>query len=366
LGEQPTLPDYGGACIANVVPALLEPPETLPSWMPTAVDGAGQVVLLAIDGLGWDQLESRRSIAPNLAGMSGGSITTVVPSTTATAMTSLTVGMTPGEHGVIGYRVHAADEVLNVLRWTTPTGDARRRVPPHQFQPVSAFCGHRPPVVTRAEFATSGFTVVHLNDIRFHPYRMPSTLAVEVAGLLRRGESFVYAYYDGIDKVAHEYGMGEYYDAELTSVDQLVGYIISVLPRDAALVVTSDHGQVDVGEHVVHPHVSLLEQCSFQSGEGRFRWFHARPGRKVALLDAALEHHHEQAWVMSRDAMIDDGWFGPKVTPEAASRLGDVALVAKDNLAFVDPDDTGPFKLIARHGSLTDDEMLVPLLAARA
>jgi hypothetical protein len=86
----------------------------------------------------------------------------------------------------------------------------------------------------------------------------------------------------------------------------------------------------------------------------------------VALLDAALEHHHEQAWVMSRDAMFDDGWFGPKVTPEAASRLGDVALVAKDNLPFVDPDDTGPFKLIARHGSLTDDEMLVPLLAARA
>ena len=51
--------------------------------------------------------------------------------------------------------------------------------------------------------------------------------------------------------------------------------------------------------------------------------------------------------------MIDEGWFGPRVTDAARSRLGDVALVAKGTVAFVDPDDGGPFELIARHGSLT-------------
>jgi predicted AlkP superfamily pyrophosphatase or phosphodiesterase len=323
-------------------------------------------VLLTIDGLGWDQLQDRLDLAPSLARMEGGAACTVVPSTTATAMTSITTGLTPGEHGVVGYRIHAADEILNVLRWSTPTGDARRTIPPHQLQPTSAFCGHHPPVVTRAEFATSGFTTAHLNDIRFHPYRMPSTLAMQVATLLRQGESFVYAYYDGIDKVAHEYGLGDYYDAELVSVDQLVGYLLSVLPANAALVVTSDHGQIDVGDNLINPAADVLEQTSFQSGEGRFRWFHARPGRRTALLEAALEHHEQHAWVKTRDELIDEGWFGPTVTPEAASRLGDVALVAQGTVSFVDPADTGPFKLIARHGSMTSAEMLVPLLAARA
>jgi predicted AlkP superfamily pyrophosphatase or phosphodiesterase len=366
LGEHPTLPDYGGACVSNIVPNLLEPPEVHPEWMPAPVAGADQVVLLTIDGLGWEQLQARRELAPHLSSMEGGPARTVVPSTTATAMTSITTGLSPGEHGVIGYRIHAGDEILNVLRWSTPTGDARRTIPPHQLQPISAFCGHHPPVVTRAEFATSGFTTAHLNDIRFYPYRMPSTLAMQVATVLRQGESFVYAYYDGIDKVAHEYGLGEYYDAELVSVDQLVGYLLSELPSNAALLVTSDHGQIDVGDNLVTPDADVLAQTSFQSGEGRFRWFHARPGRKDALLEAAIEHHEHHAWIKTRDETIDEGWFGPEVTNEAASRLGDVALVAQGTVAFVDPADTGPFKLIARHGSLTAAEMLVPLLASRA
>lgn len=365
VGEHPTLPDYSGACVSNIVPNLLEPPDELPDWMPAPVADAEQIVLLTIDGLGWEQLDARRELAPNLASMAGGPALTVVPSTTATAMTSITTGLTPGEHGVIGYRIHESDEILNVLRWTTPSGDARRTIPPHELQPTSAFCGHHPPVVTRAEFATSGFTTAHLNDIRFYPYRMPSTLAVQVVRLLRAGESFVYAYYDGVDKVAHEYGLDEFYDAELASVDQLVGFLISKLPPNAVLVVTSDHGQVDVGDNLTVPHSDVIDHTEIQSGEGRFRWFHAKPGHQAALLEAAIEHHEHQAWIKTRDETIDEGWWGPSITDEAVARLGDVAIVAQGNIAFVDAADTGPFKLVARHGSLTSAEMLVPLLAAR-
>ncbi|MDZ7734067.1 MAG: alkaline phosphatase family protein [Acidimicrobiia bacterium] len=155
-----------------------------------------------------------------------------------------------------------------------------------------------------------------------------------------------------------------HYSAELVSVDHLVGYLVSALPPRAALVVTSDHGQIHVGDDLVHPHREILDHCSFQSGEGRFRWFHARPGHQRALHEAAVEHHEEQAWVMTREEMIAAGWFGPTVTPEAAARLGDVALVAKGSVAFVDPKDTGPFELVGRHGSLTPAEMLVPLLVS--
>ena len=180
-----------------------------------------------LDGLGWDQLQERRAVAPTLAAMQGDAILTVAPSTTATAMTSITTGLTPGEHGVIGYRVAVDGEVLNVLRWGVGGRDAKASIPPDKFQPVDAFLGHRPAIVTRADFRTSGFTLAHLDGVRFNGYRVTSTLMAESARLLRAGEPFVYAYYEGIDKVAHEYGLGDHYDAELAYVDRLVGDLIS-------------------------------------------------------------------------------------------------------------------------------------------
>jgi len=362
--DHPVIPDYGGACIANVVPALLDPSDRTPAWLPTAAVEADQVVLLVLDGLGWEQLATRRHLAPTLAAMAGGPISSVVPSTTATALTSIATGMTPGEHGVVGYRVAVDGEVLNVLRWSTAAGDARRRIDPDGFQPNAAFCGQRPAIITKAEFVQSGFSGAHLSDVRFHGYRVPSSLVTELAVQLRKGEPFVYAYYDGIDKVAHEYGLAEFYDAELAFADRLVADVLAVLPAGAALVVTADHGQVDVGDNLIELHPEVAAHVSFQSGEGRFRWLHARPGRVAALHEAASACHAAHAWVHTRDETIDDGWWGPVCTDAARSRLGDVALVARDAVSFVDATDTGPFHLIGRHGSLTGAEMWVPLLVA--
>lgn len=360
----PLIPDYEGACLSNVVPAILKPGETRPSWLPALVADADQVVLLAIDGLGYDQLQERRSLAPTLASMDGGAIVTVAPSTTATALSSLALGSPPGVHGVVGYRINVRGDVLNVLRWQTPAGDARTVIPPDVFQAQTAFCGTRPPVVTRAEFAGTGFTAAHLADVRFHGWRTTSTLVTEVRQLLAAGEPFTYAYYDGVDKVAHEYGLGEHYAAELASADRLVADLVSVLPPGAALVVTSDHGQVQVGEAIVVIHDDVMDHVELLSGEGRFRWLHAKPGRADDLLAATQEQHGGRAWVRSVDQVIADGWFGPKVSEAAANRFGDVVMAAIDPVAFEDPADTGPYRLQSRHGSLTPAEMRVPLLAA--
>jgi predicted AlkP superfamily pyrophosphatase or phosphodiesterase len=346
-----------------VVPTLLDAPDPWPDWFPASVEGADQVLLVVLDGLGWDQLQQRLHLAPTLATMQGGPILTVVPSTTATAMTSLTTGLTPGAHGVVGYRVAIDHAVLNVLRWSIDGRDARVVVPPEKLQPVPAFLGQHPPAVTRTDFRPSGFTTAHLDGVRFHGYRVTSSLVIEASRLVGAGEPFVYAYYEGVDKVAHEYGLGAHYDAEVGYADRLVADLAAQVPRGTAVVVTADHGQIDVGDRLIEPVRDVLDHVSFQSGEGRFRWLHARPGRTGALLEAARACHGGDAWVVSRDQLIDEGWLGPMVTNAARGRLGDVALVAIGPVAFHDPADSGPFELISRHGSLTSAEMRVPLLA---
>lgn len=362
----PVVPDYGGASLVNVVPALLDRLDGPPAWLPEPALDADQVVLIALDGLGWEQFDGRRHLAPTLASMQGGPISTVLPTTTATALTSLVTGTPPGEHGIVGYRIHVHGEVLNILRWTTAAGDARHTIPPQKIQTQLPFLGHRPPVVTRAEFARSGFTLAHLDSTRFCGYRMSSTLVTDVARLVNNSEPFVYAYYDGIDKVSHEYGLGDHYDAELAAADRLVADVLDAVPPGTAVVVVSDHGQVEVGERVIPLGSDVMAHVSLQSGEGRFRWLHARPGHASLLVDAATAAHGNDAWVMTRDETVEQGWFGPHVTAEALSRLGDVALVAKTDVAFIEPTDTGPYDLVGRHGSATSAELFVPLLVGRA
>src|SRR4051812_28314697 len=91
----PSLPDYAGACTCNIVPTLLEPGTTKPDWFPEPAWDADRVVLLLLDGLGWEQLSARRHLTPTLSAMTGGPIATVLPTTTATALTSLSTGLPP-------------------------------------------------------------------------------------------------------------------------------------------------------------------------------------------------------------------------------------------------------------------------------
>jgi hypothetical protein len=361
--DEPVLPDYAGACVCNIVPAVLEPGTEPGPWFPEAALESNQVVLLVLDGLGWNQLQSRLRLAPTMAAATATPITTVAPTTTATALTSITTGLTPGQHGVIGYRIRVGPDVLNVLRWSTAQGDARGSIPPHEFQKAAPFGSQRSAVVNRAEYIAGGFTGAHLDGSRYVGYRCTSTMVTEVRRFLREGEPFVYAYYDGVDKVAHEYGLTEYYDEELTFCDQLVADMIEAMPRGATLLVTADHGQVHTGDQVFQLHDDVMQHVASQSGEGRFRWLHALAGRAVDLRDALEAHHGRHGWVRTRDEVIDEQWFGPTVTTQAASRLGDVAIAAKGVCAFFDPNDTGPYKLIGRHGSLTADEVYVPLLS---
>ena len=361
------LPAYGGASIDSLAPALLAPGGQRPEWLPAPARDAAQVVLLVLDGLGWLQLCERPEVAPFLSSLVGGPITSVVPTTTATALTSIALGTPPAGHGVVGYRLRVegpeGDEVLNVLRWRTSRGDARESVPPLQFQPCPAFAGRDVPVVTRGEFLSTGFTIAHQSGTRQFGYALASSMVVEVGRLIGEGEPFVYAYYDGVDKIAHIHGFGPYFDAELRAADRLAADIAAALAPGAVLVVTADHGEVHVGAAVRPLGDDVLAETALVSGEGRFRWLHARAGREAALAATARARHGHEAWVWTTAELEQEGLFGGPLSPAVRGRLGDVALVPWAPISFGDPADTAEIHLVCRHGSLTAAEMLVPLLA---
>jgi hypothetical protein len=364
LTDQPIRPNFSGGCITDLMAALLGVHD---GPLPTRF-GAGARVLLVLDGLGWDQLQANRAIMPTLSAFEGDRITTVAPSTTAAALTSIATALPPGEHGIIGYRMAVDGEIFNSLRWGTASQpDARRTIPPTMLQPYEPFLGQQPVLVTKAEFRRSGFTEAHLRGGRLVGYRTTAVLVHEVARMVREGEQAVYAYYDGIDKVAHEYGLGTEYRAELAFADRLVADLLDALPTGSTVMVTADHGQVDCGHDntAIHPEVDRL--TAQLSGEARFRWLHANDGATADLLGAAREYHGHHAWVRSIEEFLDEQWFGARgLTTEIRSRLGDVALLPFEDIGFADPDDTGPFELIGRHGSATPAEMFVPCIAAGA
>jgi hypothetical protein len=101
-------------------------------------------------------------------------------------------------------------------------------------------------------------------------------------------------------------------------------------------------------------------------GDARLRYIYARPGAEASLLEAAGDAYGDQAWVFSRDQLVEEGWLGPEPpTDDVLARIGDVALAARFNVAFADPTHPRETRLKAGHGSLSPDEMLVPLLAGR-
>jgi hypothetical protein len=358
----PTVPDYHGAWVGGLLPGLRA--STPPAWMPDPVRGDADIFLvLVLDGLGWRMLTEREELAPTMCSMEGGPITTVAPSTTAAALTSITTGATPAEHGVVGYRFRVGGQVMNALRWQY---DGEKRGPkPTEVQAITPFGGYDTPVVSKAEFATTGFTAAHLRGGTLHGWRTPATIVTRCRNLLAEGHRMVYAYYDGIDRVSHAFGLADdFLRDEIRATDRLVAELLDVLPARGALVVTADHGQVDVGAAGQRSLDAVAPLVAAYSGEGRFRSLHARTGAAGELLAAARECFGDLAWVRSRDEVVAEGWLGHRMNRTVAGRLGDVVLAAREPVAFVDPGYLQEATLESMHGSLTDDEMLVPLLAA--
>ena len=358
----PVLPALDGASVAGIVPALFGRVDD--GWIPETARAAESVVLLVLDGLGWSAVQDHAPMMPRLTGMDGAAITTVAPSTTATALTSIATGLAPAQHGVVGYRMLVGDDVLNVLRWSSAN---RGRSPePNDVQRYAPFLGREVPVITRTEFRETGFTRAHLRGTRFAGWHTTVGLIEQCVRAVEAREPFVYAYYPGVDAVAHEFGLRDgVFARELAFADRLVGELVDALPAHAAVLVTSDHGQVHLEAESWIDIPELGELTTAMAGDGRFRYLYARPGGGRELLARARELVSDRAWVWSRAEVLELGLLGDDATGTVAGRIGNVVLAAREPVAFVDPALPNERTLRSGHGSLTPDEMYVPLLAAR-
>lgn len=354
-------PDYDGAWLGAVVPALAagRAPPGAPPW----VASASPVVLLLVDGLGWHLWRRFAGRLPSLADAAASTLTTVVPSTTATALPSLTTGRTPAEHGMLGDRMRVGGRVLNVLQWTVRDGAPPD---PATVQPHAPFPGAPVAVVSNERFRGSGFSRAHLRGADYHGYGAGDDLVSGVEARLRAGARLVYAYLPDLDRAAHERGLDdETVAAAVDLTNRTVARLRTAVPDGGAVLVTSDHGHVTIDPERRIDLRPLQPMLSAVAGSPRLRYLHARQGARHDLRAAAAALVHGHADVYDRARFVEEGWLGRGLGPLTAGRLGDVVLAARGAAALTAPDEGHSGELVTMHGSMTADEMLVPLLSVR-
>ena len=368
----PVIPAYGSGTLADLLPSIGAHLGLPGSGDRLGLPDAARYVVLLVDGLGWEQREHWTRAAPFLAGLSetGRSITSGVPSTTATSITSLGTGLTPGQHGVAGYafRYPPTGKVLNTLQWPADVHGLDVQ-PQLTYLERLAGAGVRTASVGPARFAGSGLTTVALRDSNFLGVadEEDHDLRIElVAGASAGGDSsVVYAYERSLDHTGHSRGVGSqaWLDA-LARCDALARGLRATLRSDTCLVITGDHGMVNVPQDarlLVEDEPALLAGVAAFAGEGRLRQLYAGRGKQEAVADRWRDRLAGQAWVLTREEAFAAGWFGP-ANPRVADRFGDVLVAMSGPGAVMSRRLPKELSLVGMHGSLTAAEMSVPLL----
>lgn len=329
------------------------------------------IVILVVDGLGHANLKAAAGHARTLTGLPTKRIETVLPSTTGAALTTLTTGMLPGEHGLIGYKIrHPELGLLTTLRDWEGIEDPRtwqRGTPLFELAPR---IGAKAVAIGRPAHASGGLTEAILSGTEYHSGQTIEERFSIASTLVRDGEpKLVYLYVDELDRAAHNSGwLSDAWLRRLEQLDAGLEHFLRALPGEVGVVVTADHGMVDVPEQMrllLDGGAVPLEDVELVGGEPRMRSLYLRPGADAEEAAAAIQHSlRKQAWVGTRAEAIAHGWFGP-MSDGVAERLGDILIAARGQYAFMlSGDDAAVHEMVGQHGSLSDEERGIPLALA--
>jgi hypothetical protein len=336
---------------------------------------ADRIVVVLVDGLGAAALRARAGHARTLTAAAGETIDTVFPTTTAAALASLTTGASPGEHGLVGYSVldAANDRVVNQLTgWDDRLEPATWQRLPTVFERARAD-GLSAVVVGPARFQSSGFTHAVLRGAEYRVAASISDRFDAAARWLREPgpPGLLYLYIPELDTIAHALGWeSAEWTAQLEDVDSEVRRLSGVLRAVDAMVLSADHGIIDIpvsGHLLIDSGPELVEGVRFVAGEPRCLQLHFEPdldeaGRN-ALVDRWRDAESGRAWIVTRAEAVAAGWFGT-VAPEVVPRIGDILVAARKNVAYYDGRTANAHSLamVGQHGSWSPAELQIPLL----
>ncbi|PWR06643.1 alkaline phosphatase family protein [Micromonospora acroterricola] len=373
-------PGHGGGRLADVLPSALAvlgvPGSSDPLGLVPALAGVRRIAVLLVDGLGWYQLPTAAPHAPTLAGLAatvGRPLIAGFPSTTPTSLVTLGTGVAPGAHGVLGFtvRVPGADRVLTHTDWAADPSPLRWQPVPTQLERARA-AGVAVSVVSRPEFGGSGLTLAANRGGDFRGATGADGVAATMLAALTAGPgpTLVSGYHADLDRHGHVSGVDSApWRIAASEVDTLLARLVDGLPSDAALLLTADHGQLNVPlahRFDLDTDPRLRDGVRLVAGEARVRYLHVAPGAVDDVVAAWSAVLGDAARVRTRDETVATGWFGP-VPEEHLGRIGDVVVTCNDTYAVLATRTERPMasRLVAYHGSDTAAELTVPLLVVR-
>jgi len=341
------------------------------------------LVLFVIDGLGLPALAA----LPESSGLRRhliGSLSSVFPSTTASAITTFMTGLPPSQHALTGWHVQLdeIDQMLAILPMTVrgqrqSPNEAVADLPPRLFPYRTVFqqMARESFVISPQRIAGSPFNAWHARGATTCAYATLPDLFAQLGGLLREASPprYIYAYYPELDSVSHRFGRAseQALDVLLALDEAFDQFLAEVAGTDTSLIVTADHGFIDAPfERVIclddHPQLAgwLAHPLS---GERRAAYCHVQPEHRSEFADYVRQNLTRAVELHVSVDLIAAGWFGPPpYSPRLAGRVGDYTLVLKDDWTITDwlPGEKR-YPLVGVHGGVSTEEMRVPLIEIR-
>lgn len=327
------------------------------------IGACDHAVVLLVDGLGACAMEHNQELFPILGAGRGGSIEAAFPTTTATGLASLGTGLNSGRHGLVGasFYLPETDHMLSPLHWGARPSALMVQPEPTVFERVRT-SGVTSTAIGPAAYAGSGLTKAVL---RGSDYVHAETLEDRVAavGAATAGTAgLTYVYWPALDRAGHEFGVGSgQWHQAACEVNRLVEALVDSLPPASRLVVTADHGMVDITEQIWLEHMPSLTWGLLRvGGEPRMRHLYCEPDQSAEVRRRWGDELGEKVRIWSRQESVDAGLFGP-VDEALLERIGDLVVLCEPGIAVassvIDP---GLSQLPGQHGALSDEERRIP------
>jgi hypothetical protein len=344
---------------------------------------ADTLVFFLIDGLGDAFLSRNREIAPNLWRERVQSLTSVFPSTTATAITTLMTARPAAVHGLLGWYVRdeKTDSIVAPLPMRHRSGaaidDAALLARLLDTVPMLQTATRESRVVTLPDLANGPYSLHHRRQATVHAYDTLDSLAWSVFRADRemhaagKRQKFIYAYTPLLDAAGHDFGMESQQSRDvLARLDDVYAQMRRLLP-EAQFVVSADHGFIDnppEKQIVLSDHADLYAMLRGPlTGERRAAYCHVKTEYQAVFGLRIAERFGDRLQAMPAALAFDAGLFGPGFDAEALLRCGDWLLVPRDDWTVLDRvDGENSHTMLGVHGGLSAGEMQVPLILSPA